>query len=552
MKFNDSFININEDFSDSDSFFQKIINENFKQENLLNTKNNYMKYFELHNFTNNKIKNDEKDKNKNTNSDLSNLDNQENKLEEDLKCIICLNIFENPLTCPNCHNHVCKKCIENWYNEGNSNCIFCRKNLRLNQFLNISSFAEILPFLKTFKSHNHNLFRKKNNRPEKKILCSNSIHSKIKNDNNSMELEADYFCMDCQKPFCSDCVCINDDYSNLEHKEDHTVFKIDLLDEIKLFDLLYVKETNNNLEKLENFIIKIKEEIDHYIMVKNKFEETFQYFKKKYIEIIDSKINDLKELNNKCMKKIKSLENINDKINKLILSLKTFNDIQNIQNVNDIKLYLDKINKNAKITIPKKLVPSLSKILEFQGNFQFIGFPSKIIEINENKLKKPISFSLDNNIFIILDNEKYDHYNQIQNPFLEAYAKIKEDKDKQKNIISDKENNKQKIKIFVIYDLITENRNNKEINNNIIYSFLLDKDNKIISFEETDGMDVTLFYNNIISQFDKRGPITERQTKFFKVLVDMDKLYLNKDNIGKNDLQDERKIKLCLNFINIF
>ena len=82
MKFNDSFININEEFTDSGFVFPKIINKHIKIENLLKTKNNYMKYFELHNFTNNKIKNDEKDKNKNTNSDLSNLDNQEKEYQQ--------------------------------------------------------------------------------------------------------------------------------------------------------------------------------------------------------------------------------------------------------------------------------------------------------------------------------------------------------------------------------------------------------------------------------------------------------------------------------------
>jgi hypothetical protein len=66
----------------------------------------------------------------------------------------------------------------------------------------------------------------KNNINNEIVLCSNKIHEKIDdNDQNNIndneeidkekryinqmnEIKASYYCFDCNKPYCSDCICL--------------------------------------------------------------------------------------------------------------------------------------------------------------------------------------------------------------------------------------------------------------------------------------------------------------------------------------------------------
>ena len=323
------------------------------------------------------------------------------------------------------------------------------------------------------------------------------------------------------------------------------MFKIDILDEIKLFDLLYIKETNKDLEKLGNICSKIKQSIDNYDKLKSQFDILIQIYKQKYYELIDLKIKESNELNKKCMNRIEKIKKYNNDIDKLVEGLKSYTDLENFENVKHIQLYIDKFNKLTNITIPKKIKPNLNSILDFKGNFEIMGLPCKIINLNKKESNQQISFLLNSNIIIILENDKNKNYEEVQNPFMKAYLHVKENEQKEKE-----DNNKEKIKITIIYNsegLLLNKK--KPIPKNYSF-FLLDKDKSRIYFDEIDSFDSSLLYKSIISKFDKDN--SQKDRKFFKSSIDLDKLYSNEENIDMINTNNDKKIELSLNYISIF
>ena len=288
-------------------------------------------FFRAHNFTSNNetIKMDEINKDKNY------FENLTNNLEDEMKCCICLNRYKDPLLCPNCHHFFCKNCLKKWFSGNKNSCVYCRAIIGMNSFLDISILKSIMPFIDLLKENNNNYFNNiiKNNTDKEIILCSNKIHEKsddekeekeekeekkekekekekeeiniiksinfIEDENiedddkkyfvKSHKVEADYFCFNCKKPFCSDCICINDDYSNCDHRNDHIVLSIDFLKEIRFFDLLYEKENNKTIEELQRINKEIYKGIEN---LNKKLDNTIlfiQYIKDTYIKIIESK-----------------------------------------------------------------------------------------------------------------------------------------------------------------------------------------------------------------------------------------------------------------------
>jgi hypothetical protein len=52
-----------------------------------------------------------------------------------IKCIICLGSVNEPLSCPNCNNFACKKCLEKYFNSNvNAKCPICKGEAKLSQF----------------------------------------------------------------------------------------------------------------------------------------------------------------------------------------------------------------------------------------------------------------------------------------------------------------------------------------------------------------------------------------------------------------------------------
>ena len=52
-----------------------------------------------------------------------------------IHCIICLGSVNDPLSCPNCNNFACKKCLEKYFNSNaNAKCPICKGEVKLCQF----------------------------------------------------------------------------------------------------------------------------------------------------------------------------------------------------------------------------------------------------------------------------------------------------------------------------------------------------------------------------------------------------------------------------------
>ena len=51
-----------------------------------------------------------------------------------IKCFICLDEVNEPLSCPNCNNYACKKCLETFFRNQNKRCPICKQEVNFNEF----------------------------------------------------------------------------------------------------------------------------------------------------------------------------------------------------------------------------------------------------------------------------------------------------------------------------------------------------------------------------------------------------------------------------------
>ena len=584
---------------------QESINFNLKNnEDIEEEEDKAILFFKSHNFTNDNeiIKRDEK-----INEIKKFYDNLSNDLEDEMKCCICLNRYNDPLLCPYCHHFFCRKCILKWFDENKNNCVYCRKEMDIQSFIEISAFRKILPFLELLKENNNDYFsnKLKNNINKVIIKCSNKIHEKIeekgekgekdekgnkdnskkdeineikdienKDIDNFNDIKADYYCFNCKKPFCSDCICLNDDYIDCEHNNDHFVFNIELLNDMKLFDLLYEKENNKTTEILEKMNEEIKEEINILNKKKSNILLFIEYIKNTYIELIEININKLKEIFKENEEEINNIKNKFDEINTFINNLKSDENIRDIKNVGEIDNYLRIFNNIHKF--PEKTKNTINDILKFSGNFQIVEHINKIIEFDENNFDT-LTYNLNLNLSLILINENFINNNNmnninitnISNPFLVSFDSI--DNEQQLK----KDNNKtKKIKMIIKLDNFSNNiyynnlNKNKEIEKyKTFFPILFNNENEYIIFKEIKENDdlflikenqKNLFKNNNIFLIDKK----QNDIRYFRKYVDIDKLKINdNDNDNDNDIKynnkdnkkisNKYKIKLCLHSLII-
>ena len=544
----------------TDKSIKNSFNDNEEDKSLL--------FFKSHNFTNDNeiIKRDEK-----INEDKKFYENLSISLEEDMKCCICLNRYIEPLLCPYCHHFFCRNCIYKWYDENKNSCVYCRKNMEIESFIRISAFRKILPFLDVLKDNNNSYFNNQiqNNLYKIIIICSNKIHeinveennienNNINNNENGKEennidsekdkenkynkklneIKADYYCFDCKKPFCSDCICINDDYSNCGHSNDHSVFNIEILKEMKLFDLLYEKEKNNTIDELEKMNLKINESIIKLNKTKSNTLLFIDYIKNIFIEYIEKKIKELKEMVENNEKEINKIKHKFNDIDKFIQNLKDQKNIKSIKNTTEIENSLKMINDfNILPSISKNII---KENLKFKGNIRVVEIINKIIDfdkINFDKCETIFNYSCS---FIII-NENFKKQNNVNmNPFLFDFN----ENDDKNNDNNNKENNK--IKFLIKYK-----RNIKEIEENrIFFPILFNNENNYIAFEEIKEKDDIYFLKEKIKNpftsnyFDDIDNINQ---KYYRVVVDINNLILYNDNINNNKNNSNiEKIYVCL------
>ena len=465
-----------------------------------------------------------------------------NNIMDKMKCKGCSKKPKEFYFCPFCNFIFCENClgIENVRDKGKKYCIGCHQLVSSNDyFIKIPIFNKIISYIESIKENNENLFNNKiqENLDKNVILCSEEIHknkkdkkednifydftnkkfnNKIDDDDEyiydkKFETKAVYFCMECLKPFCSDCILnyklknkknnknniINDNNinnnchinnDNLDNKENinnndddknkhnynHHIFGIDLLKDAGIFDLLYEK---NKCEKIISEMESINTPINNKITFLNQNKENmllfFDYIKKLYIEKVDEMINKLKDLNQEKTEKIKIIKQKNDELTEFLKIIKTKNDLKNIDNTKRIKQLLNDMDCFHKI--PCEITEKTNKIIKFKGNFNIKELTNISINFNLNEnLKK--KFYLDKSRIKI----KHGNMKKFENDINNILDKNNDNKINDiENIINDNDN------IRVIYDKEIENKHKKKLNEFFFSPILINKNNnEIILFKE--------------------------------------------------------------------
>ena len=71
-----------------------------------------------------------------------------------INCIICLGSVNDPLSCPNCNNFACKKCLEKYFNSNvNAKCPICKGDVKLYQFKENTIINEVQNILTSNNSN---------------------------------------------------------------------------------------------------------------------------------------------------------------------------------------------------------------------------------------------------------------------------------------------------------------------------------------------------------------------------------------------------------------
>ena len=547
--------------------------------------NKTLLFFKSHNFTNdnNIIKRDGK-----INEDKKYHENLLYNLEDDMKCVICLNRFKEPLLCPYCHHFFCKLCIMKWFDENKENCVYCRKNMKLNDFIEISAFRNVLSFLDNVKENNNSYFsdKIKNNIDNVIILCSNKIHEKkeseeneeniINNENENIndnenkskdkenickedynETKADYYCFDCKKPYCSDCICLNDDdLRNCGHNIDHAVFNIEILNEIKLFDLLYEKENNKTIEKIEKLNGDIKEEINNLNIKKNNTLLFIEYIKNTYIKWVENKINDLKNMIKKNEEEINKIKSIFNDLDNFVNNLKNEKNIKTSKNKEEIKHNLQLLKGFDKI--PEKTKNIINDIQIIKGNIKISEHMIKIIEIDINKFTSN-TYNIDNNLSLILINVDNinikNNYNN--NPFLAYYYQLEDNKFNKFESEENNDNKKIKLKLIVkLDDSIYHFRDIFTEKHKYFFPILFNNENKFILLDEIQENDDFYLRKNKNKNGFKNDFLEANnnlnKVKYYRTFIDYDSLIVKNDNKSKDIKNSSKeKIKLCLQSLTI-
>ena len=537
--------------------------------------NKTLLFFKSHNFTNdnNIIKRDGK-----INEDKKYHENLLYNLEDDMKCVICLNRFKEPLLCPYCHHFFCKLCIMKWFDENKENCVYCRKNMKLNDFIEISAFRNVLSFLDNVKENNNSYFsdKIKNNIDNVIILCSNKIHEKKENEENNInnenetindkknkskdkeniynedinEIKADYYCFDCNKPFCSDCLCLNDDGYINGHNIDHTVFNIEILNEIKLFDLLYEKENNKTIEEIEKLNGDIKEEINNLNIKKNNTLLFIEYIKNTYIKWVENKINDLKNMIKKNEEEINKIKSIFNDLDNFVNNLKNEKNIKNSKNKEEIKHNLQLLNGFDQI--PEETKNIIKDIQIIKGNIKISEHMNKIIEIDISKFTSN-TYNIENNLSLILINEDNKKNNYNNNPFLEYYLQLEDNKINKFESKENNDNKKKQLKLIVKWD---ESIYYFIENHRYFFPILFNNENKFVLFDEIQENDDIYLRKNKNKNGFNNGFIGANNNlnkiKYYRAFIDYDSLIIKNDNKSKDIKNSSKeKINLCLQSLTI-
>ena len=493
--------------------------------------NKFMLYLRM----NNLIKNyNLLEKDREVNKKKKNFQNKLNEILDNIKCKICAKTPKVFYICKKTKEIICQDCLEKEPEENKNfmHCLVCKQLIFSKEhFVELPIFNKILSYIDTIKDNNNKLFdnKIKNNMDKNFILCSEKIHEQnykkerndilkqdIKEEYNfccNNQMKAVYFCMECQKPFCSDCILsyklkenekniedskneiidnkdkknINDDNIQSQHNHSHHIFKIDLIKEFGLFDLLYEKDKAKEvISELNSIDKKINDKIEDLNLNKQRMISFIDYIKNMYVQKIDEIIDKLKSINKEKSEKVKIILENSQKMYNFLNNFKSKNDFKKIDNKNSLKEFINifesfhtihyDINKKVNSFINVKGTFGIKDLNTFSSNFVLKSYVKLNFPLNKKEFVK-IIYENKNKNNNILENED------------EEEKKINEE-DKIKIRIKRREKNEYNKKIKEYYNcrILINNNNNELIE---MKDTIKKKKMKKIKFNEDD-----LFQNN--------------------------------------------------------
>ena len=507
------------------------------------------------------------------NKEKKNFDNILNDVMNKLKCKSCHKIPNEFFICSSCYSIFCENCLGKDGTKMLKFCINCKKLIRTKEhFIKIPIFNKILTYINSMKENNEKLYNDKmqENLDKNKILCSGDIHNINNDDFLKMDLndlkngeplnnkvKAIYFCIECLKPFCSDCILnyklkknkkiendIKDNINNInieidkdkeidnlnkinekenetikKHNYTHPIFKIDLLKDIGIFDLLYEKTKSENIiSNLDLIDGYVNDRIEHLNKNKQNLILFLDYIKNIYIKKIEEVINNLKNISKEKADKIQLIKQKCIDLDKFLKNLKTKNDLKNNKNINTMNILLTEFNSFHKI--PDEIKKKANKLIKFKGLFDLEQISNFKSDINLNA-----SIFLNNSkIMVRYDNkengkENDESENENENKIVEE-KKINVTCNIKENTEDYNKKNNKKTNEFSIPILINHHSdknkfiNLSEISRNILNKKSDDEENKFFDLsQDIDEGNISFgpnpFRNN--NKYDKKSQFKEQK-----------------------------------------
>ena len=210
-----------------------------------------------------------------------------------VKCFICYNQVENPLSCPKCNNFACKKCLEMYFgNQRGKKCPICKQNIEIKSLKKNELISKLEDILNKCESEKNKIEELSALIEEKKSLWENQanningiLNRIFKYQENLEEYKKEYqlFFLNCQKvidktfedylkkteelvksllsfnKMANESVIICDKISKKNRKDDYNEKNIrDMINEIMNLERKHFNDKNHEeTEKFLNSPIKI-------------------------------------------------------------------------------------------------------------------------------------------------------------------------------------------------------------------------------------------------------------------------------------------------------
>ena len=317
----------------------------------------------------------------------------ENEIRDKLKCYICLSKVKKPKMCKFCKRLCCSDCINSWLS-GHDYCGICKTKVTLDDLILVPFVDDMSTyFINNIENHpKHQLGKidknKINNKNKTQIMSSKKNKKDIINDRYEQEEDKedknickihgnkiDYYCVQCDKYFCSNCLVFFG--QEVKKHTNHLILQVSQMNDLGIMEAVneYKKlpETKNTIDHLIGLCnLKLKE--NH--IKRCEFEDNMNTVKNLFIKKLDESTKDLQIILN-------NLKNQKDRIDGSIGSIP--NGFNNIVNSNDhaqgnvMTQELKKLNKIDKylesdIKEKSKMKPKLF-IENYESNFLEIKIP---------------------------------------------------------------------------------------------------------------------------------------------------------------------------------